>query len=73
MKENKLTKRMNPIFGDNIAKWEIHKQLFGVRSFLTGNTKSVSRWNETLKNDIINSEKYLYLVWTKSVSLSPMR
>ncbi len=50
MKENKLTKRMNPIFGDNIAKWEIHKQLFGVRSFLTGNTTSVSRWNKTLKN-----------------------
>ncbi len=45
MKENKLTKRLNPIVGDNIAKLQIYKQLFGVRSFLTENTTSVTFCN----------------------------
>ncbi len=29
-KENKLTKRLNPIFGDNIAKLDIYKQFVWV-------------------------------------------
>lgn len=35
IKENKLSRRLNPIFGDNIAEREIYKQFLKGQSFLT--------------------------------------
>jgi len=41
-KEIKLTKRLNPVFGGDVAYREIYKQFFFAgRSFLTRNTTSV--------------------------------
>jgi len=42
LKENKLTKRLNAIFGDNIALQAIYKQFLKGRLFLTGNAKGFS-------------------------------
>ncbi len=53
MKENKLTKRLNPIFGDNIAKWEIYDLICYVESgqFWPGTSQV---WQQSEHNQRVN-------------------